>query len=139
MAAKTYQNAIDEARQLLQDTETPYRFSDTILLNKLNRALQELGRIRPDAFTNRFDTDSGDIIVPEVRSVDPEEDTDPDELDIDEDSEVALTDTIDFPMMFYTAIVYFIVASAEILDDEFTTDGRAAMMMAQFKQSVIGL
>lgn len=138
--AKTYQNAIDEARDLLQDSDSSaYRYSNTVLLRKLNRALQELGRLRPDAFTARFDEDSGEIIVPEVVDTDTIPDTDPEELDVDEDSEVALADELDIPMQFYTPIVYFVVGSAEILDDEFTTDGRASMLMAQFKQSIIGL
>ncbi len=137
--ANTYQNAIDEARELLQDTRDPTRYPDSTLLNKLNRALQELARLRPDAFTDRFDDDTGEIIVPKVVVTDADPDTDPDTLDATEDAQVALSDEFDIPMMFYPAIVYFITASAEILDDEFTEDGRAAMLLAQFKQEVIGL
>ncbi|MET0657254.1 MAG: hypothetical protein ABW110_03740 [Steroidobacteraceae bacterium] len=137
--AKTYADVITEARQLLQDTETPQRYSDTILLAKLNRALQELGRLRPDAFYDRFDDETSTIIVPEVVLVDADPDTDPDELNVLEDGQVALTDNFEAEMQFYTPMVYFITASAEILDDEFTTDGRASMLMAQFKQSIIGL
>ena len=137
--AKTYADAITEARQLLQDTESPQRYSDTILLNKLNRGLQELGRLRPDAFFDQFDDDTGDIVVPEVVVSDPTPDSDPDTVSTAEDGQVATTTNFLPPMMFYTPVVYFIVASAEILDDEFAEDGRASMLMAQFKQSIIGL
>lgn len=137
--AKTYANAITEARQLLQDTETPQRYSDAILLAKLNRAMQELGRLRPDAFFDQFDDTTGEIIIPEVVLTDPDPDTDPDTIDPTEDGQVATSDNFLPPMMFYTPVVYFIVASAEILDDEFTEDGRASMLMAQFKQTIIGL
>ncbi len=137
--AKTYQNAIDEARVILKDTSTTNRYTDEILLSILNRALQELGRLRPDAFTDRFDDDSGDIIVPEVRATDDEEDSDSEELDVSEDSVVALTDELDIPMMFYMPIVQFIAGWAEVIDDEFTTDGRAGMLIDRFKLSVIGL
>lgn len=137
--AKTYADAITEARQLLQDTETPQRYSDTILLAKLNRALQELGRLRPDAFFDQYDDVTGEIIIPEVVVTDPDPDTDPDVIDATEDGQVATTDSFLPSMQFYTPVVYFVVASAEILDDEFTTDGRASMLMAQFKQSIIGL
>jgi len=137
--AKTYADAITEARQLLQDTETPERYSDTILLNKLNRALQELGRLRPDAFFDQYDDVTGEIIIPEVVVTDPDPDDATDEIDATEDGQVATTDNFIAPMQFYTPVVYFIVASAEILDDEFTTDGRASMLMAQFKQQIIGL
>lgn len=136
--AKTYQDLIDEARVLLQDTDSEgYRYSNEILLAKLNRGLQELGRLRPDAFWDRYSGD--DILIPEVVETDAEPDLDPDEIDVDEDSEVALTANVDFPMQFYGPLVYFITASAEIVDDEFTTDGRASMMFAQFKSQVISL
>jgi len=117
--AKTYQTALDEAREILQDTDSDdYRYSNTVLLNILNRALQELGRIRPDAFWTTFATD--DIVVPEVTTLD-------------------LSTTFPLPMQFYLPVVSFIVAWAEVLDDEFTTDGRAGMLMAQFKQTVMSL
>jgi len=117
--AKTYQTAIDEAREILQDTDADtYRYTTATLLNILNRALQELGRIRPDAFWDTFVTD--DIVIPEVETG-------------------TLGTTFPIPMQFYAPIVSFIVAWAEVLDDEFTTDGRAAMLLAQFKQQVLGL
>jgi hypothetical protein len=116
--AKTYQTAIDEAREILQDTETPYRYSDGILLNILNRSLQELGRIRPDAFWDTFTTD--DIVIPEVAAG-------------------TLGDAFPLPMQFYLPIVSFIVAWSEVLDDEFTVDGRAAMLLAGFRQSVLSV
>lgn len=117
---RTYQHAIDEARVLLQDTLEPYRYPDEVLLTKLNRALQELGRIRPDAFWNEFNTTTGEIDVPEIEEADLGEDFDP-------------------PMQFFSAIVYFITGSAEIIDDEFVSDGRAMMLLSGFKQQVIGI
>lgn len=116
--AKTYQNVIDEAREILQDTDTPYRYADSILLNILNRGLQELARIRPDAFWDQFAAE--DVAVPEIE-------------------DATLGDTFVAPMMFYNPIVSYIVSWAEVLDDEFTTDGRAAMMFAQFQKQVLSL
>lgn len=116
--AKTFQNAIDEAREILQDEEDPYRYSDTKLLNILNRGLQEIARIRPDAY---FDTFTGsDVVVPEINSG-------------------TLGDTFSLPMQFFAPTVNFIVAWAEVLDDEFTQDSRAAMLIQQFKMQVVGL
>jgi hypothetical protein len=116
--AKTYQTAIDEAREILQDTDEPYRYEDSTLLNILNRALQELGRIRPDAFWTTFVTD--DIVIPEVTSLD-------------------LSTTFPLPSQFYLPVVSFIVAWSEVLDDEFTQDGRAGMLLQQFKTQVLSL
>lgn len=116
--AKTYENSVDEAREILQDTVEPYRYSDASLLNILNRALQSIARIRPDAY---WDTFSGsDIVVPEITSI-------------------TLTDNFPLPMQFYAPVVNFIVAWAEVLDDEFTQDGRAGLLMQQFKMEVMGL
>jgi hypothetical protein len=136
--AKTYQDIIDEARVLLQDTDSGgYRLENTALLAMLNRAMNELARLRPEAFWDLFDVD--DIIVPEVVETDADPDSDPDEVDPDEDGEVALTDDFNLPMMFYNPLVYFVVSSAEIVDDEFTNDGRAAMLMQQFRAQVLSL
>lgn len=119
--AKTYQTAITEAREILQDTdEDGYRYSDATLLNVLNRALQELGRIRPDAYWSSFDETFGDITIPEVTDAD-------------------LDTTFPLPSQFYSPVVNFIIAWAEVLDDEFTQDGRAGMLLAQFKAQVLSL
>lgn len=116
--AKTYQSLLSEAREILQDTVDPYRYEDSTLLNILNRGLQELGRIRPDAFWTTFSSD--DIVIPEVATAD-------------------LTTTFPLPMQFFSPLTSFIVAWAEVLDDEFTTDGRAGMLLAQFKAQVLTL
>ncbi len=136
--AKTYQDIITEARVLLQDTdEDGYRLDNDKLLAILNRGMQELARLRPDAYWDLFDAD--DIIVPEIMETDPDPDSDPDELDPDEDGEVAWTDDFGLPMQFYQPLVFFVVSSAEIVDDEFSNDGRAAMLMQQFRAQVMSL
>lgn len=116
--AKTYQTAIDEAREILQDTVEEFRYSDGMLLNVLNRALQEIARIRPDAYWDTFS--ASDIVVPEIETAD-------------------LGDTFLLPMQFYSPIVSFIVAWAEIVDDEYTQDGRAGLLIQQFKAQVLSL
>lgn len=129
MAAKTFQNLIDEARTLLQDTdEDEARYETSALLEHLNRGLQEVGRIRPDAFWDTFDTD--DIVVARV----VETDSDP-----DDDAELGIDDDFPLPMQFYSAFVYFVVASAEIVDDEFADDGRAMQLLTQFKNQLLAL
>ena len=116
--AKTYQNLIDEAREILQDTEAPYRYADSILLNILNRGLQEVGRSRPDAFWDTFATD--DIVVPEITTG-------------------TLGDLFPIAMQFFLPLVSFTVAWAEVLDDEFTVDGRADMLGKQFKAQLLAI
>lgn len=135
--AKTWQNVLDEARVILKDQLPTARYTDPILLAVLNRGLQELGRLRPDAFYEFFNVD--DIVVVEVVTTDSDPDDDTDEFDPVEDGQIALTANFNIPMMFYTALVYWVAASAELTDDEFTDDGRASMLMAQFKQMVVAL
>jgi hypothetical protein len=134
--AKTWANLITEVRVLLQDTDGD-RWSDDVLLAKLNRALQELGRVRPDAFYDRWNVD--EIVIPEVFATDPTPDSDVTVFDPEEDSDVPLTAEIDIPMMFYPPLVYFVAASAELVEDEFTNDGRAITLMNEFKRMVLTL
>jgi hypothetical protein len=135
--AKTWQNIIDEARVILQDTDSPNRHSDTVLLAKLNRGLQELRRLRPDAFWDFFSVD--DAQPPEVVVTDAVPDTDPDEFDLDEDAEIALSATFNLDLMFYTPLVYWVASSAELVDDEFTNDGRVVLLQNAFKNMVVSL
>lgn len=137
MAAKTWDDLIGEARVILQDTDSPERYTDAVLLAKLNRGLQELARLRPDAFLDYFSVD--DITVPRVVTVDATPDTDPDEFDIDEDEEIASSATFTLSMMFYTPLVYWVASSAELVDDEFTNDGRVVLLQNNFKSMVVSL
>jgi hypothetical protein len=126
--AKSYEDLVTEARQLLQDTnpDISERFTDAFLINQLNRGLQELGRIRPDAFIDLFDRNS--LNVPEVI-----------ESGTPVAPQVIWTDDIQFEGLFYTPLVFYITGSSEITDDEFTMDGRAGLLLGQFKATVIGI
>jgi hypothetical protein len=135
--AKTWQNVIDEARVILQDVDAPPRHSDEVLLAILNRGLQELARLRPDAFWEFFHSDT--VIVPEIVVVDPDPDDNPDDFDPDEDGQLALTANFALEMMFYTPLVYWVASSAELVDDEFTNDGRVVLLQNQFKSMVVSL
>ena len=44
-----------------------------------------------------------------------------------------------FPMMFYNAMVNWVIAMVEAVDDEFTEDSRSAQFYAQFKMMLNGL
>lgn len=116
--AKTYADVITEARELLQDSREPYRYDPQILLNILNRGLQAIARLRPDAYWDTFTAES--IVVPEIAEGD-------------------LGDPFALDMMFYTPLVSFVVAWAEVVDDEFTVDGRAAQLFANFKTELLAL
>ena len=46
----TPQDVITEARVILQDSRTPYRYSDVVLLGFVNLSLKRLSMLRPDLF-----------------------------------------------------------------------------------------
>ena len=124
--AKTYQDVVTEARVLLQDTDdTSYRYSDATLLAMYNRGLQALVRIRPDAC---YDLYSDNLLnVPEL---------------VESGAGAGQTNwTANFglDMQFFNPLVHYVVGMAEITDDEYTQDGRAMMLLNQFKANIIGL
>ena len=124
--AKTYQDVVTEARVLLQDTDaTSYRNSNATLLAIYNRALQALGRIRPDACYDLYDANS--LNVPELVESAPGA------------GQVAWTDNFGLEMQFFNPLVAYIVGVTEIIDDEYSEDGRAALMLQSFRNEVIGL
>jgi len=123
--AKTYQDIVTEARDLLQDTEDE-RFTDAYLVATLNRGLQELSRIRPDAFYDLYDANA--LNVPLLTdSATPAT------------GETAWTVDFGIEMQFFNPLMMYVVGSIEVTDDEFTVDGRAMMMLQQFRNSVIGI
>lgn len=123
--AKTYQDILDEARVLLQDTDTTDpRYTDATLMAMLNRGIQALVRIRPDAAYDLYDDNS--LNTPEVVASGAT------------GNEVNLADTFNLEMQFFNPLVHYTVGMAEIVDDEYTVDGRAAMLLQQFKQNVVG-
>lgn len=124
--AKTYQSLITEARELLQDTDTDtQRYTDATLLNILNRGLHDLSRIRPDLTYTVFASNSAN--VPEIVTSTPGT------------GQVAWADTFPWEMWFYNRLVEYVVAVAEVTDDEYTVDGRAALLLQMFRNSSIGL
>jgi hypothetical protein len=117
--AKTWRNLIDEARTILQDTDSDgSRLEDAAYIDFLNRGLQAMATIRPDAFWDTFATDN--IVVPEVVSAD-------------------LATTFPIDMIFYPPLVHYVAGAAEILDDEFSTEGRAMALLSTFRQSLVAL
>lgn len=125
--AKTYQSLISEARFLLQDTDTDQlRYADSTLLDILNRGLNDLSKLRPDLTYTVYANNS--LEVPEIIETGPPG-----------TGEVVWTDAWPWEKWFYNRMVEYVVAVAEITDDEYTTDGRAAILMQMFRNGSIGL
>lgn len=119
--ARTIPDVITEARKLLQDTRAgSYRYSDAYLIGLLNAALQEIYRLRPDAFIGCCTEEN--IEVPTFAEAD-----------------ATNTATL-FPIdaMFFMATVYHIVGNAQLADDEFAEDSRAIVLLQSFRSMLIG-
>ena len=124
--AKTYQDIVTEARVLLQDTEaSSQRYSDATLLAILNRGLRSLAGIRPDACYDLFDANT--LNVPEIVESSPGA------------GQTAWTSSFNLDFQFFSPLVHYVVGVAEIVDDEYSTDGRAALLLNEFKRSLMGL
>ena|SRR5271165_2800476 len=127
--AKTYQQLLSEAREILQDSNTDptlQRYQDQTLVDVLNRGLLELYRLRPDAFYDFWDDTAEDFLVPSLTTN-------------------ALPDTTSYlnpfalPFMFYDPLANWVVGIVESVDDEFTDDSRSTQFRAAFKAAVVGL
>ena len=124
--AKTYEDVVTESRVLLQDTDaTSYRYSNTVLIAIYNRALQALARIRPDACYDLFTANS--LNVPELVETSPAV------------GQIVWTGPFALEMQFFNPLVHYVVGMAEVVDDEYTEDGRAQMLLGQFKASIVSL
>ena len=127
--AYTYATLLVEAREILQDTSTDpslQRYSDQTLLNHLNRGLQELYRLRPDAFYDLWSDTTEDFVVPALdTSALP--------------STTSYLNPFAIPFMFYDPLVNWVIGVTEAIDDEFTDDSRSTMFRNAFKMAVVGL
>lgn len=101
----TVQKIIDDARELLQDTVAPYRYSDASLIRSLNIAVLEARRLRADLFLPAF-------TLPEYATPG--------------DATTAIPD------MYRPAFVYYVAGKAQLRDDETTQDARATVFLNKF-------
>jgi hypothetical protein len=110
--AKTVEQILSNARYILQDEVIPYRNSVDDLLVALNSGLYELKRLRPDAWLSYLGVGE--------------------ELPQYADVPLDLAMVIPINPMFYQSLIYFISGYAELKDDEYTVDSRAALLLRAF-------
>lgn len=115
MANPTVAQLIARARVDLNDTDADaYRYETSDLLGFVNSAVLEIWRNRPDFF---YGESSATQYV---------------------DADVTGSTEYRFPQ-FADVTVRYVVGRAEIRDDEFTNDGRAAQMLQMFSAAVTGV
>lgn len=114
--AKTIADVVTEARQMLQDAREPFRHTQVYLVSLMNTAFLEVYRERPDAYMGCC---GDDIEVPSYT-----------------EGDLTANPVPPFPIderLFFQAVVYHIVANAQLQDDEFAVDGRAVTLIQTFR------
>ena len=114
MAHRSIDDLLVDARSILLDRDTTKRYADADLVASLNMALDSLYTARPDAFIALFATG-----VPHYTVAD-----------------LGLGTPTDFPVdgIFYSPCIMFVVGWAELRDEEYASDGRAATFLSTSKQ-----
>lgn len=116
-ALETIGQYLTEARRLLQDQITPYRYPEADLVDALNVGLMEARRVRADLFLPVF-------TMPWF------------------DSAATIDDTfkskpVPLDPMYRSTLVYYMVGRAQLRDDESTTDQRAAALLTKFTAQLL--
>lgn len=111
MAQMLVSDVLTQARELLQDKVTPYRYSDASMIASINEATFEARRLRPDMFSTQL----RDLLTPVS----------------------ATGDAIPLDQMYFTPLVNYVVGRAEMREDEFATDGRAATLYSAFLTALV--
>ena len=123
---KSIDDALFEARTIVNDLQQPYRNADATLVTFLNSALRALYSVRPDAFIGNFS--SGIISNNAVETY--------------YTTDLGLTPPTPFPVddrLFFNPVVSFIAGRIEIADDEFVYNSRSAQLMQSFLLQLQGV
>jgi hypothetical protein len=105
---------LTEARRLLQDEVSPYRYPDKDLVEALNIGLMEVRRLRADLLLPSF-------TIPQFPST----------------GTIDTTAAVPFEPMYRSSLVYYIVGRAQLRDDEATVDARAASLLGKFTAQML--
>lgn len=113
MALDTVADYLSSARVLLQDTLSPYRYSDAELVNGLNLGLLEMRRLRPDLLKSYFRT-----TLPSYSSG-------------------ATSTSVAVDPQYRVALLYYVCGQAQLRDDENTQDARATVFLNKFTSQML--
>lgn len=108
--ARLVSHMLDRVREILQDADGT-RYPQAQLLGYMGDAVIEARSIRPDLFIGRFDVPIADVTDPAA--------------------------AFPLPDQFFPAVCFYVSGRAELRDDEFAVDGRAAMLLSTFGKKLI--
>jgi len=121
----TYETLIAESRSRLKDRDASnYRYSDTMLISILNRGLNDLNRIRPDAWYSFYGIYPNG--VPEIT-----------------DNFITLPGQVNWEAdfqpdtRFYPAMVDYVCGFTDMMEDAYVDEGRAQAFLSEFRKKVL--
>lgn len=139
---------INDARTLLLDRLTPYRYDTVTLVTALNATLLEVRRIRPDVLADYLDNipqytwnnaESGLVAPLALDFTNSTDQSDNQVNDADDDDNPAWQMDVPIDPQFRTAIVHGMVAHALSRDQEDIEDERATGFMKTFVNMMTGV
>jgi len=134
-ATKTLDDLQTEVREILNDSQVPYRYSDAWIVQVFNTAIRDLYRIRPDAYIGNFTTGvlSANVMntysTSDLQVINGVANTNP---------PVPATPMPFDDRLFWGPIVFYVIGRIELNDDEFADDNRAMTLLQAFRTQLIG-
>jgi hypothetical protein len=124
-ATKTLDDAITEIRMIINDNDlSAPRYTQDLVLSKINTALRDVYKYRPDAFIGNFT--QGVLTNNPVSTFE------------DADIGTALPWPVD-DRFFFSPVVMYVAGILDLSDDEFSDDNRAMTLLTSFKQQLGGM
>jgi hypothetical protein len=112
--ARTFAQAVQTTREILQDRYAPFRYSNGDLMLSINEGISEARRLRPDLFIDSLTTEIPFYTV------------------------TSFSENIPLPDEYFSAFVSYVAGRTNLRDDEFSADGRAAVLITTFAESLTG-
>lgn len=124
--AKTLDDMVNEVRMLINDNDPDgYRFPQVQVLDKINTALREVYRLRPDAYIGNFTQGILSTNSPVTYDL----------------TDLGLLPQTPWPLddrLFFSPVVLYVTGMLDLTDDEFADDNRAMTVLQAFRNQLIG-
>jgi hypothetical protein len=128
---KSLDDLVSEIRLLINDVGvggSNFRYTQDMVMGKINTALRELYRYRPDAWIGNFTQGIlSNASLPMAY--------------FNAEIDLGLTPPTPLPVddrLFFNALCFLVTGLLELGDDEFTDQGRSSQLLASFKQMLGG-
>lgn len=125
-AIKSLDDGVNEIRMLINDNDSDgYRFTQQLVLDKINTAFLEIYRLRPDAYVGNFNQGILSVNSPLTFVL----------------ADLGLVPPTQWPLdirLFFSPVVFYVVGMLDLTDDEFADDNRAMTVLQAFRNQLIG-